>query len=104
MGMFADQQCFIRKTCPCNEYPLIPHFYVAKLGYDGIYLFFLFLLQNIECGYLLELLSEVVLTCIHVYVLNKIKKNIKHFLQKIINFFNLRKISILHGPVFIMFA
>ena len=44
----------IRKTCPCNEYPLKPHFYIAKLGYAGVYLFFLFLLQNIDCGYSLE--------------------------------------------------
>ena len=33
---------------------LIPHFYIAKQGYAGVYLFFLFLLQNIDCGYLLE--------------------------------------------------
>ena len=45
---------FIRKTCPCNEYPLKPHFYIEKLGYAGVYLFFLFLLQNIDCGYSLE--------------------------------------------------
>ena len=44
----------IRKTCPCYVYPLIPHFYIAKLGYTGVYLFFLFLLQNIDCGYSLE--------------------------------------------------
>ena len=44
----------IRKTCPCNIYPLIPHFYIAKLGFAGVYLFFLFLLQNIDCGYSLE--------------------------------------------------
>ena len=44
----------IRKTCPCNEYPLKPHFYIVKLGYVGVYLFFLFLLQNIDCGYSLE--------------------------------------------------
>ena len=42
---------FIMKTCPCNVYPLEPHFYIAKLGYAGVYLFFLFLLQNIDCGY-----------------------------------------------------
>ena len=29
----------IRKTCPCNEYPLIPHFYVVKLRHAGVYLF-----------------------------------------------------------------
>ena len=44
----------IRKTCPCNVYPLKPHFYIEKLGYAGVYLFFLFLLQNIDCGYSLE--------------------------------------------------
>ena len=42
---------YIRKTCPCNKYPLKPHFYIVKLGYAGVYLFFLFLLQNIDCGY-----------------------------------------------------
>ena len=25
-------------------------FYIAKMGYAGLYLFFLFLLQNIDCG------------------------------------------------------
>ena len=44
----------IRKTCPCNVYPLEPHVYIVKLGYAGVYLFFLFLLQNIDCGYSLE--------------------------------------------------
>ena len=43
------QRLLIRKTCPCNEYPLKPHVYIAKLGYAGVYLFFLFLLQNIDC-------------------------------------------------------
>ena len=39
---------------PMNEYPLKPHFYIVKLGYAGVYLFFLFLLQNIDRGYSLE--------------------------------------------------
>ena len=34
--------------------PILPHFYIAKLGNAGVYLFFLFLLQNIDCGYSLE--------------------------------------------------
>ena len=47
---FAESQknklieVYIRKTCLCNDYPLIPHFYIAKLGYAGVYLFYLFLL------------------------------------------------------------
>ena len=45
---------YIRKTCPCDEYPLKPHFYIEKRGFAGVYLLFLFLLQNIDCGYSLE--------------------------------------------------
>ena len=30
----------IRKTCTCNLYPLKPHFYIANLGFAGVYLFF----------------------------------------------------------------
>ena len=43
--------------------PLKPHFYIVKLGFAGVYLFFLFLLQNIDCGYSLD--AEAVLTCTH---------------------------------------
>ena len=51
-----DSRCrqghsFIRKTFPCNETPLKPNFNIVKLGFAGVYLFFLFLLQNIDCGY-----------------------------------------------------
>ena len=44
----------IRITCPYTEYPLKPNFYIGKLRFAGIYLFFLFLLKNIDCGYSLE--------------------------------------------------
>ena len=44
----------MRKTCPCNVYPLIPHCHMVKVRYEGVYLFFLFLLQNIDYGYSLE--------------------------------------------------
>ena len=35
-----------------NCVPLIPHFYIVKLGFTGVYCthFFLFLIQNIACG------------------------------------------------------
>ena len=42
------------QTCPCNEDPLTPHFYIVKLGFIGVYIIFLFLLLNIDCGYSLE--------------------------------------------------
>ena len=44
----------IRKTCPCNEHPLTPNFYIEKVGFTRVYIFFLFLLQNIDFGYSLE--------------------------------------------------
>ena len=66
-------------TCPCNVHPLEPHFYIAKLGYAGVYLFFLFLLQNIDCGYSFEPPRQG-------DVLSKNKKNINIFLLKVFNF------------------
>ena len=41
-------------TCPGNEYPLTPHFYIVKVEFTGVYIVFLFLLKNIDCGYSLE--------------------------------------------------
>ena len=34
--------------------PFEPHFYIVKLRFARVYIFFLFLLQNIDCGYSLE--------------------------------------------------
>ena len=45
----------ITKTCLYNFDPLKPHFYIVKLGFTGVYIIFLFLLKNIDCGYSLEL-------------------------------------------------
>ena len=86
---------YIRKTCLCNKYPLKAHFYIVKLGYAGVYLFFLFLLQNIDCGYSLE-------PPLTIYVLSKSKKNIKIFLMELSAFTTEKNICILHGKVFIM--
>ena len=32
----------IMKTNPCNEHPLTPHLYIVKLGFTGVFIFFLF--------------------------------------------------------------
>ena len=45
----------IMLTHPCNVYPLTPHFYIVNFGFTGVYLFFLFLHLNIDCGFSLEL-------------------------------------------------
>ena len=44
----------ILKTCLCNIDPLKPHVYIVKLVFTGVYIFFLFVLKNIYCGYSLE--------------------------------------------------
>ena len=35
---------YIRIMCPCVLYPLTPHFYIATLGFTGVYIIFFFLL------------------------------------------------------------
>ena len=42
---------YIRITFLCNVYHFDPHFYIAKLEYAGVYLLFLFVVLNIDCGY-----------------------------------------------------
>ena len=34
----------IMQTCPCNEHPLTPHFYIVKLEFTRVYTIFFFLL------------------------------------------------------------
>ena len=53
LGQKFDKS-IIMITSPCNVYPLTPHFYVVKLGFTEVYIIFLILLQNIDCGYSLE--------------------------------------------------
>ena len=68
-----------------HEYPLKPHFYIVNLGFAGVYLFFLFLLKNIDCGYMT------------IYDLSKNKKNITFSF-----FYNIKNHCILDGHVFEM--
>ena len=44
----------IMKTRLYNFDPLKPHFYIVKLKENRVYIIFLFLLKNIDCGYSLE--------------------------------------------------
>ena len=101
---FESQTTDIRKTCPCNVYPLEPHFYIAKLGYAGVYLFFLFLLQNIDCGYSLEPPrrggSNVYPQSM--FASKNKKNNIHIFLMKCSIFTAEKNLCILHGHVFVM--
>ena len=85
----------ITKTCPCY---LEPHFYIEKLGYAGVDLFFLFLLQNIDCGYSMRRFYRVPT----IYVLSINKKNTKIFPLKFSIFTAEKILCVLHGQVFVM--
>ena len=73
----------ITKTCLYNSDPLKPHFYIVKLGFPGVYIIFLYLLKNIDCGYSLEPPRRVPT----IYVLSRNMKNIRFLYLKIFNFF-----------------
>ena len=55
-------------SCPYNVYPFIPHFYIVKLGYTRVYIFFLFLIQNIDSGYFLMKFSILTALKLSVYL------------------------------------
>ena len=50
----VDAQADITTPRLYNFDPLIPHVYIVKQGFTGVYIIFLILLKNIDCGYLLE--------------------------------------------------
>ena len=68
---------FIRKTCPCNEYPLKPHFYIVKMGYAGVY-YTIFLNLGPKHRSWILVRSEVVLRCTHDLCFEK--KKIYHYI------------------------
>ena len=45
----------IMKTCLYNFDPLEPYFYIVNLGFTRVYIIFLILLKNMDCGCSLEL-------------------------------------------------
>ena len=46
----SNQIVHIRITCPCNEDPLTPQFYIVKLGFTGYSFFFLFCSETLIVG------------------------------------------------------
>ena len=37
-GIWYGYLSYIRKTCPCDSFPLTPHFYTVKLGFTGVFI------------------------------------------------------------------
>ena len=74
------------KTCPCNEHLLTPHFYihVVKMGFTGVYIFFLIFALKHRSWVLVRTASRVPT----IYVLSKNKKKKSHFSSENYIFYN----------------
>ena len=78
----------IRKTCPCNVYPLELHFYIAKLGYAEV----LFAPKHILWVFVRIASTRRFLRVPTIYVLGKNNNNIKIFSRNLnFQFLKLKK-------------
>ena len=87
----------IMQTCPCNEHPLTPHFYIVKLGFTGVYIIFLFFALKHRLWVLVRTASIPT-----IYVLSKNMKIVKIFRLKIVIFTALKNRCMLDGRDFVM--
>ena len=94
---FLEFTLTIMQTSPCNEYPLTPNFYIVKLVFTGVYIFFLIFALQYRSWVLVRF--QRVPT---IYVLSKIKKYLTFFHMKITIFTAVKYCSILHGHVCVM--
>ena len=86
---------YIMQTSPCHLHPLTPHFYIVKLGFTGVYIFFLFLFRKIDRWYSLEPPEAI-------YVLSENNTNITIINSKIIIFTAVENLSMIHRHVCVM--
>ena len=92
--------CYIMLTCPCNEDPLTPHFYIVKRGFTGVYIFFIiFALKHKLWVLVRNRLNEAVLTCTNNLCFEQNRENITNFHLKIVNFYSFKNCCILHRLV-----
>ena len=85
-------------THPCNIYPLASHFYIIKLEFTGVFIIFLLLLKNIDCGYSLE----AILMCTHNLCFEQKMRKFTFFHWQIIFFTAFKNRCILHRQVCVM--
>ena len=90
------------KTRLYNFDPLKPHFYIVKLGFTGVYIIFLILLKNTDCGYSLEPPDEAVLTSTHNLCFEQEFEKYQNFLFKIFPFLVVKFSIYLNRRVFEM--
>ena len=94
---------YITKTYLYDFDPLKPHFYIVKLGFTGVYYFFLFLLKNIDCVFSLEPPRRGGSNEVHtIYVLSRNMKNVRIFLSEYFQFLVVKFSIYLNRRVFVM--
>ena len=76
----------ITKTYLYNFDPLKPHFYIVKLVFTVVYIIFLFLHKDIDCGYSLEPPREAVLTSTHNLCFEQKYEKYQNFYLKFFSF------------------
>ena len=81
--------------------PLNPTFTQQNWGMRRVYLFFEFLLKNID--WVLVRIAEAVLMCTHNLGFEQKQEKYQNFSSENIHFYNKKIFCILHGPVFVMF-
>ena len=85
----------ITKTCLYKFDPLQSHFYIVKLGFTGVYIIFLILLNNINNG-------EAVLTSTHNLCFEQKYEKYRGFYLKIFEFLEVKSSICLNRRVFVM--
>ena len=97
---------FITKTRLYKFDPLKPHFYIVKLGFTEVYIIFLILLKNIDCGCSLEPphLIEAVLTSTHNLCFEQKYGKYQNFLFENVPFLVVKFSIYLNRRVFIIWS
>ena len=92
----------IKKTYLYNFDPLKPHFYIVKLGFTGVYIIFLILLKNKDCGYSLNCITEAVLMSTHHLCFEQKYEKYQNFLSENFPFLVIKSSIYLNRHVFKM--
>ena len=88
------------ETCPCNEHPFTPYFYIVKLGFTRIYIFLIFALKNIL--WVLVRTASARQPCNHNLCFKQKLEKYHIFSSENYHFYSRDILHILHGHVCVM--
>ena len=109
MAPDQDRHCLLRllgslhENIPTNFDSLKPHFCIVKLEFNGVYIFFIFLLKKHRLWVLVRI--EAVLTSTHNLCFEqKYEKKYQHFLSNNFHFLVVKISVYLNRHVFVMYT